>query len=84
MTPATLSTTPYHRRTLRLAASSFDRLVAQKPNLTPEERTELLALADNLRAVARGEADLLLTARATLEPVSDPAYAFDPDGGLAR
>ena len=84
MTPATLSTTTYRRRTLRLAAKSFDEYVRNHHNLTREEHEELLRLADNLRAVARGEADLLLTARATLEPVADPAYASDPDGGLAR
>jgi hypothetical protein len=55
-------TTHLTPRTLRLAACAFDRFISQKTNLTAQERTELLELADLLRAAARREGDLLLSA----------------------
>jgi hypothetical protein len=56
-------TTAISPRTLRLAANAFDRFIAQKSNLSRQERDELLELADLLRAVARREGDLLLSAQ---------------------
>lgn len=68
-------------RTLRLAAKSFDRFIAQKQGtLTDQECSELTDLADMLRAVARREADLLLSA---FDPKVSPEAKPGTGRGLA-
>lgn len=81
-------TLPLAPRTLRLAASSFDRFINQTEGaLTAQECSELTDLATMLRAVARGDADLYLTAfkpspewsTGDLAGVGDAVLAASPD-----
>lgn len=59
-----MTTTPITPLTLRLAAGALDSFRDQRfHTLTPGESTELLELSTLLRAVARREGDLLLSAQ---------------------